>query len=125
MKKMTKREKFEMLKAIPAVAENTLLVEFIDHELELLAKKNASSADGERKLTEKQKANETLKVAILEGMADNRLYTITELIKEIPACAELTNQKVSAVIRQMYESANPTIEKMVDKRKSYFRKIAE
>ena len=124
MKKMTKREKFEMLKAIPAVAENALLVEFIDHELELLAKKNAS-ADGERKLTEKQKANETLKVAILDGMEDNRLYTITELIKEIPACAELTNQKVSAVIRQMYEGAHPTIEKMVDKRKSYFRKIAE
>lgn len=122
MKKMTKREKFEMLTKIPAVAENAMLMEFISHELELLAKKNAS-ATGDKQMTEKQKANEVLKVAILEGMDDNRLYTITELIKEIPACAELTNQKVSAVVRQMYEGANPSIEKMVDKRKSYFRKI--
>ena len=41
-KKMTKREKFEMLKAIPEVSANEMLVEFIDHELDLLAKKNAS-----------------------------------------------------------------------------------
>ena len=122
MKKMTKREKFEMLANIPAVAENDMLMEFISHELELLAKKNAS-ATGERKLTETQKVNETIKDAILEGMVDNRLYTITELIKEVPACAGLTNQKVSAIVRQMYDSANPTVEKVVDKRKSYFRKV--
>ena len=41
-KKITKREKFAMLKAIPAVAENAMLVEFIDHEMELLAKKNSA-----------------------------------------------------------------------------------
>ena len=122
MKKMTKREKFEMLAKIPAVAENDMLMEFISHELELLAKKNAS-ATGERKLTETQKVNETIKDAILEGMVANRLYTITELIKEVPACAGLTNQKVSAIVRQMYDSANPTVEKVVDKRKSYFRKV--
>lgn len=122
MKKMTKREKFEMLAKIPAVAENDMLMEFISHELELLAKKNAS-ATGERKLTETQKVNETIKDAILEGMVENRLYTITELIKEVPACAGLTNQKVSAIVRQMYDSANPTVEKVVDKRKSYFRKV--
>ena len=122
MKKITKREKFEMLKAIPSVAENDMLMEFIEHELELLAKKN-DSATGERKLTETQKVNETIKEAIFEGMVDNRLYTITELIKEVPACAGLTNQKVSAIVRQMYDSATPTIEKVVDKRKSYFRKV--
>ena len=122
MKKMTKREKFEMLAKIPAVAENDMLMEFISHELELLAKKNAS-ATGERKLTETQKVNETIKDAILEGMVENRLYTITELIKEVPACAGLTNQKVSAIVRQMYDSSNPTVEKVVDKRKSYFRKV--
>ena len=36
-KKVTKREKFEMLKAL--VKDNTMLVEFIDHEIELLDKK--------------------------------------------------------------------------------------
>ena len=39
MTKLTKKEKFAMLKAIPAVAENPMLVEFIDHEVELLNKR--------------------------------------------------------------------------------------
>ena len=38
VKKMTKADKYNMLKAIPSVAENPILVEFLDHELELLAK---------------------------------------------------------------------------------------
>ena len=45
--RITKAQKFAMLKAIPAVAENAMLVEFIDHEIDLLSKKNA----GEKKLT--------------------------------------------------------------------------
>ena len=31
--KLTKAQKFALLKEIPAVAENSVLVEFIDHEL--------------------------------------------------------------------------------------------
>ena len=52
-------------------------------------------------------------------MTANRLYTVSELIKEIPACAELTNQRVSALLRQMI--ADGTVSKTVDKRKSYFQ----
>jgi hypothetical protein len=96
-KKMTKMEKFEMLKAIPAVAENSLLMEFIEHEQALLTKKNS----GEKKPTERQKENAEIQQAILEGMQENRLYTITELIKEIPACAGLQNQRVSTLVRQL------------------------
>ena len=96
-KKMTKMEKFEMLKAIPAVAENSLLMEFIEHEQALLSKKNS----GEKKPTERQKENAEIQQAILEGMQENRLYTITELIKEIPACAGLQNQRVSTLVRQL------------------------
>jgi DNA-binding MarR family transcriptional regulator len=116
-KKLTKAEKYAMLKAIPSVAENSVLVEFIDHELELLAKKNSS----EKKPTAQQTANEGLKTAIYEGMADGRLYTITELLKEIPECADLTNQRVSAVVRQMI--ASNLVERIEDKRKAYFRKV--
>ena len=96
-KKMTKMEKFEMLKAIPAVAENSLLMEFIEHEQALLSKKNS----GEKKPTERQKENAEIQQAILAGMQENRLYTITELIKEIPACAGLQNQRVSTLVRQL------------------------
>lgn len=112
-KKLTKAEKYGMLKAIPTVAENPILVEFIDHELELLAKKN--SAD--KKPTAQQTANEAIKSAIVEGMEKGRKYTITDLIKSIPACAELTNQRVSSLVRQMMPTS---IERVEEKRKAYF-----
>lgn len=115
--KLTKAQKFAMLKEIPAVKENATLVEFIDHELELLAKKN--SAD--KKPTAQQTANDGIKAEILEGMAEGKLYTITDLIKEIPACADLTNQRVSALIRQLM--ANGSVERVEEKRKAYFRKV--
>lgn len=117
--KLTKAQKFAMLKEIPAVKENATLVEFIDHELELLAKKN--SAD--KKPTAQQTANDGIKAEILEGMAEGKLYTITDLIKEIPACADLTNQRVSALVRQLM--ANGSVERVEEKRKAYFRKVTE
>ena len=119
-KKITKREKFAMLKAIPAVAENEMLVEFIDHEMELLAKKN--SAD--KKPTAQQVANKGIADAIVEVMAvdPNRMFTITEIIKEVPECAELTNQRVSAIVRGLI---GVSVERIEDKRKAYFRYLAE
>jgi len=122
-KKMTKRDYFTILRnAYPTTADNyNEVIAFIDHELELLARKNTS----EKKPTAVQQANNVLKSAILEGMEENRLYTITEIIKDIPACADLSNQRVSAVVRQMYDCAEPTIEKVVEKRRSYFRKLVK
>lgn len=119
-KKITKREKFAMLKAIPAVAENEMLVEFIDHEMELLAKKN--SAD--KKPTAQQVANKGIADAIVSAMANepDRLFTITELIKSVPECAELTNQRVSAIVRGLI---GVSVERVEDKRKAYFRYLAE
>jgi hypothetical protein len=111
---MTKADFFKQIKANYNLTEDEKA--FIDHELELLAKKN--SAD--KKPTATQVANDSIKSAILEGMENGRLYTITDMIKEIPACADLTNQKVSALVRQMMPDL---IEKVEDKRKSYFRKV--
>ena len=114
-KKMTKREMFEQIKThLTDPAE----VAFVEHELELLAKKNS----GETKPTAQQVPTDGIKPAIAEGMTPNRLYTVTELIKEIPECAELTNQRVSALLRQMI--ADGTVTKTVDKPKSY-SKIVE
>lgn len=114
-KKVTKREMFEQIKShLTDPAE----IAFVEHELELLAKKN--SAD--KKPTAQQTQNEGIKTAIADGMTPGRLYTVTELIKEIPECADLTNQRVSALLRQMKDDGIVT--KTVDKRKSYFQ-IAE
>ena len=117
-KKMTKREKFEMLAAIAEVKANPVLAEFIDHELELLAKKNAS---GSGKLTAVQIANNGIKEEILECMAKepNRLFTISEMMKLFPCCADLTNQRISALIRQLI--ADNKVERLEEKRKAVFR----
>jgi hypothetical protein len=112
--KLTKAQKYAMLKAIPSVAENSILVEFIDHEMELLAKKNAS----EKKPTAQQTANEGIKSAIVKGMAVGKQYTITDIIKTIPECAELTNQRVSNLVRQLI--AEGKVVRTEEKRKAYF-----
>lgn len=116
-KKLTKREKFEMIAKIEAVASNPVLAEFVEHELELLAKKNSS----EKKPTAVQVANEGIKAEIVEALANepNRLYTISEMIKVFPCCAELTNQRVSALVRQLV--ADEKVVRVEEKRKAYFR----
>ena len=115
--KLTKAQNFAMLRAIPAVAENAMLVEFIDHEVELLSKKTSA----EKKPTAQQTANEGIKPAIVEGMEPNRLYTVTEIIKEIPECADMTNQTVSALVRQLMDAGR--VKRTEDKRKAYFQVV--
>lgn len=117
-KKLTKREKFEMIAKIDAVASNPILAEFVEHELDLLAKKNAS---GVGKQTATQKANEELKSAILDEMAKepNRLFSISEMIKVFPCCNDLSLPKVTAVVTQLAK-AN-AVERVEEKRKAYFR----
>lgn len=113
-KKLTKRDHFNALLNIPAVANDEALTAFVKHELELLDRKNS----GEKKPTATQVANEGIKTAILEGMEPDRLYTVTEIIKEVDGCADLSNQRVSALLRQMVNDGK--VVKSVDKRKSYF-----
>lgn len=115
-KKLTKRDHFNHLLSLPEVKSNDVLVDFINHEIELLDRKNSS----EKKPTATQVANDGIKTAILNGMEEGKLYTITDLIKSIPEIADLTNQKVSALVRQLMPEY---IEKIEDKRKSYFRLV--
>ena len=115
-KKMTKREMFEMIKANHNLSADEIA--FIDHELELLAKKNSA----EKKPTAVQVANEGIKADILDGMEIGKKYTITDLMKEIPACAELSNQRVSALVRQLVTDG--AVERTEEKRKAYFYKVA-
>ena len=114
VKKRTKRDYFNSLLALDEVKSNPKLVDFINHELELLDKKN--SAD--KKPTAQQTANDSIKVAILDNMVEGKMYTITDIIKSVPECAELTNQRVSALVRQLKDEGK--IVRTEDKRKAYF-----
>jgi DNA-binding transcriptional regulator GbsR (MarR family) len=110
--KMTKRDYFNaILSKYPLTDAEK---DFVKHELELLEKKNSS----EKKPTAQQAQNEVIKTAIAEGMSPNRLYTVTEIQKEIPECVELSNQRVSALLRQMKDDGIVT--RTEDKRKAYF-----
>ena len=111
-KKMTKREMFEQIKANYSLTNEE--VAFIDHELELLAKKNSA----EKKPTAVQVANEGIKQAIIDGMEVGKKYTITDLMKSIDECAELSNQRVSALVRQLVNDV--VVVRTEEKRKAYF-----
>lgn len=82
-----------------------------------ISKKNSAN----RKPTATQTANEGYKTAILNGMESGKAYTITELIKAVPEIAELTNQRVSAIVRQMVEVGS--VARSEIKRKAYFTKV--
>ena len=117
-KKMTKAQMFAQIKANHPLTEDE--VKFIDHELELLAKKNSA----EKKPTAQQTANKGIADAIVAHLSaePHRLFTITEIIKECPACDGLTNQRVSAIIRQLI---GVSVERVEEKRKAFFRSLAQ
>jgi hypothetical protein len=105
---------FEGLLTNPTLTKEQ--TDFIKHELELLAKKNSS----DKKPTAQQTANAKLKQSIFECMEDNRLYSVTEMIKEFPCCADLSNPKVSAMVSQMV--ADKVLVRTEVKRRAYFSK---
>jgi hypothetical protein len=115
-KKMTKADYFRQIMTNYALTEDEKA--FVEHELDLLAKKN--SAD--KKPTAQQVANDGIKTAIAETLERGKLYTITDIIKSVPECADLTNQRVSAIVRSML---GDTIERIEDKRKAYFKLMGE
>ena len=117
-KKMTKKDHFNMLKAIPEVAQNEILMNFIDHEIELLEKKNSS----EKKPTAQQKANESFKAKIVEVLKANKNpMTITEIQKADNELGEMSNQRVSALVRQLKDEG--LVERIEDKKKAYFKAV--
>lgn len=99
MKKLTYTEALEMVLAIDEVKENETLAEKLETLLNQMAKKGSSVSEKEKA---KNEENEAIKEEILEVL--NRI-TVRQAIKELQAESELlsgyTNQKLSALIRQM------------------------
>ena len=112
--RLTKAQKFAILADLPAVKADPMLSEFIAHEVELLVKKNSA----EKKPTAQQEANAVIKQNVLAVLADGEKRTITDLIKTVPGCADLTNQRMSAIVRQMVDAGQ--VVRSEDKRKAFF-----
>ena len=103
---------FAMIKEVEGVKENADMVAFIDHELELLAKKSAN-----KKPTKTQEENEGIKAEILNVLTDEGV-TVSDLQSKSDVLGNLSNQRVSALLRQLI--ADGKVAKNVDKKKSYF-----
>lgn len=138
-RRMTKRDYFTALKTFAEVGEfkfpisqrigtsedfETVYVdispaemaEFAKHELELLDRKNTV----DKKPTATQVANEGIKAdikAFLDAHKGEK-FTVSALMKSIPAIAEASNQKVSSLVRQMVLDGQA--DRIEDKRKAYF-----
>ena len=85
---------------------------FIAERKELHEKKNAT-----RKPTKAQAENEEIKAKILEVMESGKSYTVTEIQK---AVGLESNQKASALVRQLKES--DLVIRKEEKGKAYFTK---
>ena len=95
---MTKKENFATIKGILNGIGNTDFDEFLDHEVELLSRKRSGSS----KPTKRQVENEVLKGRIAEVLTDEG-QTVTQIIGAIGEDG-LTNQRVSALLRQMKDA---------------------
>lgn len=70
----------------------------LDEMFNALDKKSS----GEKPMTEQQKQNLGYKIDMMAVLADGKARTATELLKEVPTFpAEMTNQRVSALLRQL------------------------
>ena len=89
---------------------------FYQHELELLDRKNTV----DKKPTATQVANEGIKTEILDFLTAHKgeKFTVSALMKSVPAIADASNQKVSSLVRQMV--LDNLVERIEDKRKAYF-----
>ena len=128
MKKMNMVEKFGAIKAMlnGEKVENFSVadaLEFLDGRIDQVNKKNASG-NGERKPTKTQLANEGVKATIVEVLtASDKPMTIADIQKANAEMAELTNQKISALLTQLVK-ANEVVRTEV-KGKAHFALATE
>lgn len=130
-KKTTKKEFFTMLKTIVGEykpTNETELIGFIDHELELLDRKASNRKAGTDK---KAVENNTITNLVIEELRKTGKTTITDLLKKSEVLANyvtedgkaLSNQKLSALLKPLYSGENPCIIRTMDKRITYFQVI--
>lgn len=114
--KMTYATALEMVLAIDEVKANDELAEKLTALKESVSKKSTSKSN---KPNAKQKANEEIKEKIMEILfaEPTRLFTISEICKSYTD-EELSNQKVSSLVRQLV--AEDKVKRTEDKRKAYF-----
>ena len=111
--KITKREVIGMMMNEEVVKANPTYVAYLENELALLDKKAQN-----KKATKTQEQNVGIKATILKVLATIGSGTVTDIQNGNEELSALSNQKVSALVRQLVESGE--VVKTVDKKKSIF-----
>lgn len=118
-KKITKKEMFgEVIKVANELGRNDI-VEFANHEIELLDKKAQSKGE-----TAKQKENANIKDIVLATLEKlNTKVTVTELLQndEINEKVNGSNQKLTALLTQLKKDNKIT--NIKEGKKSYYQAI--
>ena len=114
--KMTQRDFYNEIIALAKANDREDIVEFAEGRIAVLDRKSEN-----KKPTKTQEENEVLKGVILDTLT-NEGVTVTDLQSKNEELSALSNQRVSALLRQLV--ADGKVVKEVDKKKSYFS-IAE
>ena len=120
-KKMTKKETINLLIDVlmgnQEVEDMQIFVDFLVHERELLEKKSSNSGQ-----TKTQKENEVIKDKIVETLKGlDKFATITDIQEANAELGAYSNQKISALLKQLVESE--VIIRQMDKKKAYFKLV--
>jgi hypothetical protein len=112
--KITKKQKFEMLRAL--VEDNDMLIEFIDHEIELLERK--SSKVDTKKSAEHEKIMGYIKSVLYEAGAAMKCGDITQRVNE-KYNETYQSQKISAMLKKMVDESGE-VTKSTEKKETFF-----
>lgn len=110
---MTKLEMFKSIRE--AVAANSEMVEFIDHEIELLTKKSQTP----RKPTKSQVENEGFKAAIFSYLTEeSEPRTIKSIVESLEELSGLSNQRVTHLLTALRKEGK--VKRTVVKKVPYY-----
>ena len=110
--KMTRVEMFNAIKAIPQVADNQEMVDFIDKQIAQLAKRKSVES-------KTQKENKALMEIVVDAMEVlNKPATATQIMKSDATLSELSLPKVSALLKKLIEDGR--VERTIEKKIALF-----
>lgn len=124
IKAPTRKEMFTSVSDFLAQHDaNTDLIDFINHQIELLDNKKES-----KKQSKEQEENATYSNAIYEQMAFERKYSAAELMKELPMVndwntnheTELSVQKLASLLKPLVDGGK--VIKTTEKRRVFYTK---
>lgn len=135
--KITRREMFVRISDFIASVESEEegfqqrqdeMIDFINHQIEMLDNRKKTGADGEKKLSKEQEQNLVFSEHIWEQMEAERSYSTSDLMKELPVVGEflkttgkeMSTQKMSSLMKPLVDDGR--VIKTTDKRKVSYKK---